>query len=80
MTLDPTSVDLLTLSRRLIETLGTATLSEGQLEGKTVLRNAVVALLNCSELEAENIVDTLAARGFARYSSTEGWQLQPVPP
>ncbi len=39
----------------------------GYLDGRTALRDAVAAELGCSELEAEDIVDTLVARGFVRY-------------
>jgi hypothetical protein len=39
----------------------------GYLDGRTALRDAVAEELNCSELEAEEIVDTLVERGFARY-------------
>ncbi|HVY25725.1 MAG TPA: hypothetical protein VHB79_04210 [Polyangiaceae bacterium] len=52
------------------------------LEGKTRLRDATASLLQCSQLEAENIVETLVARGFARFhqrpdaSSGAAWVLQ----
>jgi len=39
----------------------------GYLDGRTALRDAVVDELRCSELEAEELVDTLVARGFIRY-------------
>ena len=39
----------------------------GYLVGRTALRDAVTDELQCSELLAEEIVDTLVARGFARY-------------
>jgi hypothetical protein len=39
----------------------------GYLTGRTTLRDAVAAELACSELEAEEIVDTLVAHGFVRY-------------
>jgi hypothetical protein len=39
----------------------------GYLDGRTVLRDAVAEELVCSTLEAEEIVDTLVARGFVRY-------------
>ncbi|HXX68112.1 MAG TPA: hypothetical protein VEK07_13060 [Polyangiaceae bacterium] len=39
----------------------------GYLNGRTVLRDAVTCELECSELEAEDIVDTLIAQGFLRY-------------
>jgi hypothetical protein len=39
----------------------------GYLDGRTALRDAVADQLGCSALEAEEIVDTLVARGFVRY-------------
>ena len=39
----------------------------GYVEGKGALRAAVVELLGCSELEAEQLVDTMETRGFIRY-------------
>lgn len=55
----------------------------GYLSGRTVLRDAVASQLECSELEAEDIVDTLVARGFIRYGGDpqadvdddRGWSL-----
>lgn len=44
----------------------------GFAEGKTVLRDQVVELLGCSELEAEELVDTMVARGFFRFSGDPG--------
>ncbi len=39
----------------------------GYLRGRTALRDAVAGILDSSELEAEDIVDTLIARGFVHY-------------
>ncbi|MFO7177531.1 MAG: hypothetical protein DIU78_002420 [Pseudomonadota bacterium] len=61
----PEDVDLSELSRVLATTI-TAPL-DGYIEGKTVLRDRVERELDCSELEAEQIVDTLVARGFVYY-------------
>ena len=55
----------------------------GYLDGRTVLRDAVVDELGCSDLEAEELVDTLVARGFVRYEGNpqapeddgRGWSL-----
>ena len=41
---------------------------EGFVRGRTVLRDTVVASLGCSELEAEEVVDTMIGRGFLRFS------------
>lgn len=55
----------------------------GYLDGRTLLRDAVADELECSELEAEEIVDTLVERGFVRYGGdpraalddARGWSL-----
>lgn len=39
----------------------------GYVRGKGALRVAVIEMLECSELEAEQIVDTLESRGLIRY-------------
>lgn len=39
----------------------------GYLRGKTALRDRVANRLGCSELEAEELVDTLESRGFLRF-------------
>jgi hypothetical protein len=39
----------------------------GYVPGKSALRAAVVAILECSELEAEQLVDTLESRLLIRY-------------
>jgi hypothetical protein len=39
----------------------------GYLGGRTALRDAVANELGCSVLEAEELVDTLVARGLVRY-------------
>jgi len=67
MAFDPTSVDLQRLSESLQRLLKSPAVPGGMLEGKTVLREATMSLLSCSELEAENVVDTLVARGFAQF-------------
>jgi hypothetical protein len=39
----------------------------GYLQGKTAMRNALEEALHCSELQAEEMVDTLELRGFIRF-------------
>jgi hypothetical protein len=39
----------------------------GYVQGRTAIRDAVVAHLDCSELEAEMLVDTMVSRGFLRF-------------
>jgi hypothetical protein len=60
--IDLESVDLAQLARRLRETCGPSI--EGPLMGRTCFRDAVVKHLGCSELEAEQLVDTMVQRGF----------------
>jgi hypothetical protein len=50
------------LKRRLPEPL------VGYVVGKTAMRDAVTDMLGCSQLEAEQLVDMLEARRFARFS------------
>ena len=42
----------------------------GYLPGRTVMRDAVVSQLNCSQLQAEEIIDTMTARGFLVYEGS----------
>lgn len=61
---DPESVDLAELVSELRESCGHCI--EDVVVGRTLLRDQVVRRLNCSMLEAEQLVDTLIARGFVR--------------
>jgi hypothetical protein len=63
---DPEDIDLLELRRQLAEHFGRGG-PPGYIHGKGALRAAVVAILSCSELEAEQLVDTLETRGLIRY-------------
>jgi hypothetical protein len=75
-------IDLAQLTRSLRGRLAGAA-PTGYLDGRTALRDAVADELACSELEAEEIVDTLVARGFVRYQGDpeaamddgRGWSL-----
>ncbi|MGB5809631.1 MAG: hypothetical protein WBG86_03820 [Polyangiales bacterium] len=66
MTIVPEDIDLLDLTRLLRQRFGDSG-PAGYVRGKTELRTAVVALLSCSEIEAELLVDTLEARGMIYY-------------
>ena len=59
-------IDLAALVQTLRARFGDAQ-PRGFLEGRTALRDAAAAELDCSDLEAEDLVDTLVARGFVRY-------------
>ncbi len=62
----PEEIDLEKLRSRLADEFGDAP-PTGYIRGKTALRAAVVRDLDCSELEAEQLVETLESRGFIRY-------------
>jgi hypothetical protein len=62
----PEDIDLEDLRRKLsARFVGVA--PAGYVRGKGDLRAAVVAILDCSALEAEQLVDTMEARGLIRY-------------
>lgn len=75
-------LDLEELTRSLRERLAGSP-PAGYLVGRTALRDAVTDELHCSELMAEEIVDTLVSRGFVRYEGNpaaagddrRGWSL-----
>jgi len=62
----PEEIDLEALRRTLAERFDAAA-PAGYICGKSTLRAAVVAILQCSEMEAEQLVDTLEARNLIRY-------------
>lgn len=62
----PEEIDLNDLRRQLVARFGEAP-PAGYVRGKGDLRAAVVAILKCSELEAEQLVDTLESRRLIRY-------------
>lgn len=62
----PEKLDLNDLRSQLQECFGELP-PVGYVRGKTALRSAVVKLLQCSALEAEQVVDTLETRGLIRY-------------
>lgn len=62
----PEELDLNDLRRQLEECFNESPLV-GYVRGKTALRAAVVKILQCSALEAEQVADTLETRGLIRY-------------
>lgn len=40
---------------------------KGYLRGKAALRDLVRAIVGCSELEAEDLVETMESRGYLRF-------------
>lgn len=59
-------IDLENLTRMLRERLGAA-MEEDYLDGRTILRDAVRSFLDCSELAAEELVDTLESCDYVRF-------------
>ena len=76
---DPETVDLAALTATLERRCGS--FIAGPVVGRTLLRDQLVRELDCSELDAERLVDTLVGRGFVvrQESSTgqPGWALVP---
>jgi len=79
-TLNVEDVDLSALTSALASTLGPAVDGPG-IVGRTAMRDATAAELDCSQLEAEQVVDTLILQGFARLAKDEDgrevWRLRP---
>jgi hypothetical protein len=59
-------IDLASLARALRARFGPQ-LDENYLDGRTILRDAVVAIVGCSALEAEELVDTLEGMHYLRF-------------
>jgi hypothetical protein len=68
--LDPEQVDLAALAQHLRACLGSGV--AGAVIGRTQLRDAVFDHLGCSQLEAEQLVDTLVLRGLLAREQLEG--------
>jgi hypothetical protein len=62
----PEDIDLEELRRKLSARFSGAA-PAGYVRGKGDLRAAVLTLLDCSALEAEQLVDTMEGRGLIRY-------------
>ena len=75
--MNPEQLDLAALTERLAKQSPSSAIG-GYLVGKTWFRNAVLADLGCSELEAERIVDTLIARGFLVPSGDPSSTSEPI--
>lgn len=77
---DPENVDLAVVAGWLRETYGSSVV--GAVVGRTLLRDEVVRRLGCSQLEGEQLVDTMVARGIVveRESPERGVYLDIAPP
>lgn len=82
MPLPVEEIDLAALAAAL-EVVFSAGIVIGYVQGRTAIRDAVVAHLSCSELEAEMLVDTMVSRGFLRFQGDpagpptvkDGWMI-----
>ena len=59
-------IDLRALAYALRERIG-PTLEENYLDGRTLLRDAVTGILDCSLYQAEELVDTLEAQEYLHF-------------
>lgn len=66
----PQAVDLAAVARMLVDTCGPTV--AGAVIGRTRFRDEVVCFLGCSQLEAEQVVDTMVGRGFLRKRESPG--------
>lgn len=62
----PEELDLQDIVESLRRNLGPSEVV-GYLRGKSVMRDILVQEKRCSELEAEELIDTLEVRGFLRF-------------
>jgi hypothetical protein len=75
MNMNQEDIDLVELTRDL-ETQFEHAPPEGLVAGRTEIRDAVLRRLGCSQLEAEELVDTLVLRGVLQLrESPEGLKL-----
>lgn len=70
----PEDIDLEALRRKIAARFRGAA-PAGYVKGKGDLRAGVVAILDCSALEAEQLVDTMEARGLIRYEGDRRYQV-----
>jgi hypothetical protein len=87
VTFEPENVDLAELASELRRVFA-GRRPVGYLLGRTALRDAVVNVLSCSQLQAEEIVDTMIARDFLKYEGDpaeeidddlRSWRISPYP-
>lgn len=70
-TLDLENLDLAAVAAQLRDACGPVVV--GEVVGRTLLRDEVARELNCSQLEAEMLTDTMISRGFlVRQEGPEG--------
>jgi hypothetical protein len=79
MFFEPEDIDLAALGGELRRLFGNDP-PRGYLPGRTALRDATARLLGCSDLQAEEIVDTMVARGFLRYEGASAEEVDDLGP
>ncbi len=69
MVFSPEEVDLAALARALAARFRSAP-PRGYVTGRSEIRDAVVEALGCSQLQAEELVDTMASLGYACFEGS----------
>ena len=70
----PEAIDLARVAGELIRVFAGSP-PTGYVLGKTALRDVVTNLLSCSQLEAEEVVDTMISRGLLKYEGTPSQEI-----
>ena len=65
----PEQVDLAELAQNLKRRYGAAT-PQGYVLGQSMFRDAIAEQLGCSELDAENLVDTMIGLGYLQFKGS----------
>ncbi len=79
MDFSPESVDLATLSNDLKRRFA-ALPPRGYVLGRSELRDAVVEILACSQLQAEELVDTMISLGYVRFEGSPSAEVDDLQP
>lgn len=79
MAFSPEEVDLAVLTRQL-KTRFAELPPQGYVLGRSEIRDAVVEILGCSQLQAEELVDTMISLGYARFEGSPGDEVDEMQP
>jgi hypothetical protein len=73
----PENIDMAELAG-VLQTVFASEPPRGYLIGRTQLRDAVARRLECSELQAEEVVDTMVSLGYLKYEGPSGTEVDPL--
>jgi hypothetical protein len=65
--MDPENIDLSEVAERIRRHIPPTEPPVGYLRGRSYFRDVIAHELNCSDLEAEQLVDTLEINGYLRF-------------